>query len=181
MARGAALLVAISPAAVFFGRVVIPDTPMMFFTVVALIGFAEFAYTGSNRWLVAGAVSLTLACLLKLPAVFLGPAIATLLVQVRGWRVFRDPRAGVDGRHSAAPADRRVVLARPPHLRADGPDHGHSGGADEDVSRLRQPGPWPSIYSKWSTAALLTDINFYERMFMHFYACCCCRSAWPAR
>ena len=31
------------------------------------------------------------------------------------------------------------------------------------------PGPWPSIYAKWSTTALLTDVDFYERMFVRFY------------
>jgi hypothetical protein len=31
------------------------------------------------------------------------------------------------------------------------------------------PGPWPSIYSKWSTTTLLTDGDFYGRMFVRFY------------
>jgi hypothetical protein len=31
------------------------------------------------------------------------------------------------------------------------------------------PGPWPSIYSKWSTSTLLSDPEFYRRMFMRFY------------
>ena len=43
VARGAAFLMAASPAAIFFGRIVIPDTPMVFFTVLALVGFAEFS------------------------------------------------------------------------------------------------------------------------------------------
>ena len=30
-------------------------------------------------------------------------------------------------------------------------------------------GPWPSIYSKWSTSTLLSDPEFYRRMFMRFY------------
>jgi len=77
VARGAAFLMAISPAAVFFGRIVIPDTPMMFFMVLALIGYVEFARSDSTRWLAIAVGSLTLACLLKLPAVFLGPAILT--------------------------------------------------------------------------------------------------------
>ena len=43
--RGRAFLIAVSPAAIFFGRIVIPDTPMVFFTVLALVGFAEFSRT----------------------------------------------------------------------------------------------------------------------------------------
>jgi len=31
------------------------------------------------------------------------------------------------------------------------------------------PGPWPNFYSKWSTAALLSDPGFYERMLVRFY------------
>ena len=73
VARAAAFLMAISPAAVFFGRIVIPDTPMIFLSALALLGFVEFARTDSRKWLVTGAAALTLACLLKLPAVFLGP------------------------------------------------------------------------------------------------------------
>ena len=33
---------AISPMAVFFGRIVIPDTPMVFCLVVALTGFVDY-------------------------------------------------------------------------------------------------------------------------------------------
>ena len=47
-ARAAAFLMAISPMAVFFGRIVIPDTPMVFCLVVALTGFVEYARTGSQ-------------------------------------------------------------------------------------------------------------------------------------
>src|SRR3954462_9976652 len=97
VARGAAFLMAVSPAAIFFGRIVIPDTPMVFFTVLALVGFAEYSRNGSSRWMVIGASALTLACLLNLPAVFVGPAIVVLLVQRRGWRVFRDPRVWLAG------------------------------------------------------------------------------------
>ena len=68
-ARAAAFLVAVSPASIFFGRIVIPDTPMVFFTVLALVGFAEFSRSGSVRWKTIGASALTVACLLKLPAV----------------------------------------------------------------------------------------------------------------
>src|SRR6478672_827370 len=74
VARAAAFLMAISPAAVFFGRIVIPDTPMMFLLALALLAFVEYSYGGPPRRLVTGAVALGLACLLKLPAIFLGPA-----------------------------------------------------------------------------------------------------------
>jgi hypothetical protein len=97
VARAAAFLTAISPAVVFFGRIVIPDTPMIFLSALALLGFVGFARTDSRKWLVTGAVALTLACLLKLPAVFLGPPIVAALVRGRGWKAFRDPRIWMAG------------------------------------------------------------------------------------
>ena len=110
VARAAAFLMAVSPAAVFFGRIVIPDTPMMFFTALALVGFVEFAAAVRRGGWSTGASALTIACLLKLPAVFVGPAIVALLVRGRGWT--RLPRsARLAGRRRSARDHRRVVLA----------------------------------------------------------------------
>ena len=79
----------------------------------------EFARSDSRKWLVAGAVALTLACLLKLPAVFLGPAIVAALVLGRGWTVFRDPRVWIAGIVPLG-ADGGLVLARA-HRSSSGP------------------------------------------------------------
>ncbi len=96
VARAAAFLMAISPAAVFFGRIVIPDTPMIFFigaraARLCRVRARRTAESGSST----GAAALTLACLLKLPAVFLGPAIVAALVRGRGWT--RLPRSAASG------------------------------------------------------------------------------------
>ena len=167
-ARAAAFLMAISPMAVFFGRIVIPDTPMMFCLVVALTGFVEHARTGSRGWLTAGAVCLTIACLLKLPAVFVGPAIVTALVQARGWRVFRDPRVWVSGVVPLALTAAWYWHAHEIFVRT-GLTMGILGAPTKFYPAYVSPGPWPSIYSKWSTSALLADPEFYRRMFMRFY------------
>jgi 4-amino-4-deoxy-L-arabinose transferase-like glycosyltransferase len=167
-ARAAAFLMAVSPMAVFFGRVVIPDTPMMLCLVVSLTGFVEYAREGSRRWLTAGAVCLTLACLLKLPAVFVGPAIVTALVQARGWRVFRDPLVWLSGVVPLALTAAWYWHAHEVFLRT-GLTMGILGAPTKFYPAYVSPGPWPSIYSKWSTAALLTDPEFYRRMFMRFY------------
>ena len=168
VARAAAFLMAISPAAVFFGRIVIPDTPMMCLSVVALLGFVEFARGGSVRWLVGGAAALAGACLLKLPAVFLGPAIVAALVSGRGWRVFRDPRVWAAG---IVPLLVTAGWYWHAHLifERTGLTMGILGAPTKFYPAYVSPGPWPSIYSKWSTAALLTDGEFYERMFVRFY------------
>lgn len=168
VANGAAFLVAVSPACIFFGRIVIPDTPMVFFTVLALVGFAEFSRTESVRWMWIGASALTIACLLKLPAVFVGPAIVALLVQYRGWRAFRDPRVWIAGIVPLAITAgwywrAHVVFER------TGLTMGILGAPTKMYPAYVSPGPWPNVYSKWSTAALLSDPDFYERMFVRFY------------
>jgi hypothetical protein len=168
VARAAAFLIAVSPASIFFGRIVIPDTPMVFFTVVALIGFAEFSRSGSVRWMTIGASSLAAACLLKLPAVFVGPAIVALLVQRRGWAVFRDPRVWIAGvlplAITAAWYWRAHVI-----FERTGLTMGILGAPTKMYPAYVSPGPWPNFYSKWSTAALLSDPGFYERMLVRFY------------
>ncbi len=168
LARAAAFLIAISPATVFFGRVVIPDTPMLFFSTAALVGFVEFARRDSVRWLVAGTVSLALACLLKLPAIFLGPPIVAALVVHRGWRVFRDPRVWAAGILPLALTAAWYWHAHTIFERT-GLTMGILGAPTKFYPAWVSPGPWPSIYAKWSTVALLTDFEFYERMFVRFY------------
>jgi len=168
VARGAAFLIAVSPMAVFFGRIVIPDTPMMLCLVLALTGYVEYARRGSTRWLFAGAVCLTLACLLKLPAVFVGPAIVTALVQARGWRAFRDPLVWISGIVPLALTAGWYWHAHEIFLRT-GLTMGILGAPTKFYPAHVSAGPWPSIYSKWSTSTLLSDPEFYRRMFMRFY------------
>ena len=168
VANGAAFLLAVSPAAIFFGRTVIPDTPMVFFTVLALVGFAEFSRNDSVRWLWIGAGSLTIACLLKLPAVFVGPAIVALLIQHRGWQAFRDPRVWIAG---VVPLALTAAWYWRAHIifERTGLTMGILGAPTKMYPTYVSPGPWPNVYSKWSTAALLTDSDFYTRMFLRFY------------
>ena len=78
----AAMLVAVSPSAVFYGRAFMPDTLMVFFTLAALIGFIRHGDSGSVRALVAGSLSLGLAILVKLPGVLvLAPIAARRVAQ----------------------------------------------------------------------------------------------------
>jgi 4-amino-4-deoxy-L-arabinose transferase-like glycosyltransferase len=168
VARAAAFLVAVSPMAVFFGRIVIPDTPMMLLMVVSLVGFVTYARDGSKRSLTIGATCLALACLLKLPAIFLGPAIVTALVKERGWRVFREPAVWIAGVVPLAITAAWYWHAHEIFVRT-GLTMGILGAPTKFYPAYVSPGPWPSIYSKWSTTTLLTDPEFYRRMFMRFY------------
>lgn len=168
VARGAAFLMAISPSAIFFGRIVIPDTPMLFFTVLALVGFAEFSRSGSVRWMVIGASALTIACLLKLPAVVVGPAIVALLVRQRGWRAFRDLRVWLAGVIPLAITAAWYWRAHVVFERT-GLTMGILGTPAKIYPAYVGPGPWTNVFSKWSTPALLWDSDFYARMFLRFY------------
>ena len=120
------------------------------------------------RWMWIGAAALTIACLLKLPAVFVGPAIVALLVQPRGWRAFADPRVWIAG---VVPLAITAAWYWRAHIifERTGLTMGILGAPTKMYPAYVSPGPWPNVYSKWSTVALLADPNFYERMFVRFY------------
>ena len=140
VARAAAFLMAISPAAVFFGRIVIPDTPMIFLSALALLGFVEFARTDSRKWLVTGAVALTLACLAEVAGCL--PRSAYRRRTGARPRMEGVPRSQDLDRGCRSPdAHGRLVLARAHDLRADRLDDGDPGRADEVLSGLREPRP----------------------------------------
>lgn len=76
--RAAAFLMAVSPSVVYFGRTPLSDTPMLCFSVGAVLGFLAYAQDGRPRHAVFGAGALALAGLVKLPAILvLGPVLWT--------------------------------------------------------------------------------------------------------
>ncbi|HXN08388.1 MAG TPA: glycosyltransferase family 39 protein [Candidatus Acidoferrales bacterium] len=85
----AALLFAIAPGAVYYGRAIIPESGMIFFSVAALLFW--WRWIDSRRLLdfsLAGACAM-LACLAKPPALLiLGPMLALWFVRVRSLRGF---------------------------------------------------------------------------------------------
>ncbi len=84
----AATLVAVSPAAVFYGRAFMPDSLMICFSLAALVGFVRHATTGATRPLIGGSCALGLTILVKLPGVLVLAPIAAVLWHVKGWRAF---------------------------------------------------------------------------------------------
>jgi 4-amino-4-deoxy-L-arabinose transferase-like glycosyltransferase len=76
--RAAALLLAISPSMVFFGRTFISDTPMVFFSVAGILGLASYADTGNRPAAIWGIVCVALACLVKIPALLILAPVAWL-------------------------------------------------------------------------------------------------------
>lgn len=74
--RAAAFLMAVSPSVVYFGRTPLSDTPMLCFSVGAVLGYVAYAQDGRRRYALGGAIALALAGLVKLPAVLvLGPVV----------------------------------------------------------------------------------------------------------
>ena len=74
--RAAAFLIAISPSAVFFGRFFISDTPMVFYSVAAVLAWVIYLDTRSRAAGIAGAACAALAFLVKIPALMILAPIA---------------------------------------------------------------------------------------------------------
>jgi 4-amino-4-deoxy-L-arabinose transferase-like glycosyltransferase len=89
--RAAAFLMAVSPSLVYFGRTPLSDTPMLTFSVGAVLGYAGYAQSGSRVLAIAGAVSLALAGLVKIPAVLVLGPIGVIGLLRHGRHVWRDP------------------------------------------------------------------------------------------
>jgi 4-amino-4-deoxy-L-arabinose transferase-like glycosyltransferase len=86
----AAFLMAVSPSLVYFGRTLLSDIPMLFFSIAAVWGYA--AYAQSGRWThgLAGTAALALAGLVKIPAILVLGPIGWIGLTSRGWAVVRD-------------------------------------------------------------------------------------------
>ncbi|MPY86355.1 MAG: phospholipid carrier-dependent glycosyltransferase [Luteitalea sp.] len=90
--RGAAFLLAISPSQVFFGRTFLSDVPMVCFSVMALLWFTVYVDTARRSALIAGAISLAVAGMVKLPAVLVLAPIFYLAWEQRRGQWLRDRR-----------------------------------------------------------------------------------------
>jgi 4-amino-4-deoxy-L-arabinose transferase-like glycosyltransferase len=88
----AALLFAIAPGAVYYGRAILPESDMLFFSVGALLFWWRWIDERHVRDFVVAAAFAALACLAKPPAVIiLGPMLALWFVRVRrigDWSVY---------------------------------------------------------------------------------------------
>src|SRR5262245_52417860 len=162
-ARAAAFLFAVSPSAVFFGRFFISDTPMVFFSVAAVLGWVMYFDTGSPRALWWATASTALACLVKIPAVMILAPIAWAAWEAKRWHALRD-RGFVAGIAIA------MALTALWYWHADRIYHrtGLSEAIWHPSGNYAPPiataaGPFIGIYH-WSTRASLTDWAFYEDM-----------------
>jgi predicted membrane-bound dolichyl-phosphate-mannose-protein mannosyltransferase len=163
----AATLVAVSPSAVFYGRAVMPDTLMVFFSLAALLGFIRYGESGRGRALMWGSVSLGLAILVKLPGVLVLAPIACALWKSRGRSALRDRRL-----LSALTVPCLAAAAWYAYAYSIYLDSGLTFGVIGTTKTYPLdvgPGPWPTAFSKWSSVALLTSADFYRTLFARVY------------
>lgn len=161
--RAAALVVASSPAAVYYGRAFMPDTAMLFFSVAALLGVVRYLQTDDRAPLLWGSAALALAILVKLPAILVLAPIAGAAAQVRKRAVLGDHRLGL-----AVGAALLVATAWYIHayfiFRETGLTFGILAHPARTYPAVISPGPWPDVFSKWSSISLLTDSAFYREL-----------------
>jgi 4-amino-4-deoxy-L-arabinose transferase-like glycosyltransferase len=164
----AAFLFAVSPAAVFFGRTFMPDSPMLFFWVAGVFAFVRHFRTGSRRALWIGSAATTIACLIKVPAVLMLAPIAGAAWQARGRAALRDRVLWL-----AVAAPGLVTVAWYAHAFMLYRQTGITFGILVHPARTYPidiaPGPWQYAFSKWSSIALLTRVDFYRTLLARLY------------
>jgi 4-amino-4-deoxy-L-arabinose transferase-like glycosyltransferase len=164
----AAVLFAVSPAAVFFGRTFMPDSMMLFFWVSGVLAFVRYARDGSRRALWLGSAAATVACLAKIPALMMFAPIAAALWHWRGFSALRD---------------RALMLALAVPLGATFLWYWHAFRLYQDTGLTFgilihpartyppeiAPGPWTTAFSKWSSLRLLASSGYYLTLLDRLY------------
>jgi 4-amino-4-deoxy-L-arabinose transferase-like glycosyltransferase len=161
--RAAALLVAVSPGAVYYGRTFMPDTAMLFFSVAAVLGVVRYLQTDNRRALMWGSAALALAILVKLPAILILAPIAAAAAQARGRTMLADRRLGLAVGVALLAAAAWYIHAYF-IFRETGLTFGIIAHPARTYPPVISPGPWPDVFSKWSSVSLLTDIEFYRQL-----------------
>jgi len=164
----AAFLLAVSPAAAFYGRTFMPDSTMLFFWVAGVLAFVRYFRTGSRRALWLGSAATALACLTKVPAVLMLAPIAGAAWQAKGSRALRDRALWV-----ALLVPGLVTVAWYSHAFMLYQQTGLTFGILVHPARTYPldiaPGPWNYAFSKWSSVALLTSSDFYLTLLARVY------------
>lgn len=73
-----ALFYAILPLNVYYGRTIQPESAMHLCTALGVYAMAEWSVSGRGWWLAASWAGATMACLLKLPAMYIGLPLLVL-------------------------------------------------------------------------------------------------------
>lgn len=166
--RAAAFMLAVAPSTVFFGRSPLSDTPMVTFSIAALLAWQRWLTAPSSPRLAGATLHTALAGLVKLPGVIIGAPIAVLAVIHRGPAILRTRGFWLGGVASvamiagwylyadaiAARTGLTQAILRPSGVY--GPEIGLPLSAYETVSH-------------WATAARLGDPQFFADMLDRFW------------
>lgn len=95
--RGAAFLMAIAPSTVFFGRSVLSDTPMVTFSIAAVLAWHRALLSPSTKRVLLATACTALAGLVKLPGVIVGVPIVALAWAHRRGGLVRDRHLWIGG------------------------------------------------------------------------------------
>jgi len=167
--RAAAFLFAIAPSAVFFGRFFISDTPMVFYSVAAVLAWVIYFERPTRAAALVGAACAALAFLVKIPAVMILAPIAWAAWDARGLAALKD-RGLIAGLAAA------LAVTALWYWHADAVFHRTglsqaiwhpSGNYGPPISSAA--GPFIGIYH-WATAARLRDPAFYDEMLTRAWA-----------
>lgn len=165
--RAAAFLFAVSPSLVYFGRAYLSDTPMITFSIGAVLAWDRY-FDRPGVWRGSLAALLTaLAALVKLPAILILAPIGGLALSRLGWAALRDRRlvagCGVAVALVAAwywYAD-RIYLETGLTQAVFRPSGTYPADIAPDVSYLKT--------SHWSTAESLLNQEFWVEIIDRFW------------
>lgn len=87
----ASFTMAILPYSLFYSRAVLPEPPMLFFGMLALLAFYYWITSSKLKWYVLSVVSLMLAVLLKPYVLFLFPIFISLGISHKKQDFFKNP------------------------------------------------------------------------------------------
>ncbi|HEX3113094.1 MAG TPA: glycosyltransferase family 39 protein [Candidatus Eisenbacteria bacterium] len=90
-ALAGAFVFAVLPLSVYYGRAFMPEAAMLCASVAALHAFDRWTTTGSWRWFGLAATATAMACLLKLPCLYLGLPLLYLAWRTWGPALVRRP------------------------------------------------------------------------------------------
>jgi 4-amino-4-deoxy-L-arabinose transferase-like glycosyltransferase len=87
----AAFVFAVLPLSVYYGRAFMPEAAMLCASVAAVHAFDRWTRTGARRWYLLAAGATSMACLLKLPCLYLGLPLLYLAWRTWGRGLVRRP------------------------------------------------------------------------------------------
>jgi len=79
------------PTSVFYSRTFMPDSLMLMFTVIGLYYFVCWLENQNKHYIIFSAISIALACLVKITSLYIGFILLFLSWQYYRWKLFKNP------------------------------------------------------------------------------------------